>query len=52
MKTKTQKTKLSLEKFTVSKINNQQRIFGGDSKGEGPATLVPKGTKTRPTKKD
>ena len=45
---KTSKTKLGLEKFTVSKINNQRRIFGGD---EGSATVRPKSLKTRPTKK-
>jgi hypothetical protein len=45
---KTDETKLGLEKFTVSKINNQRRIFGGD---EGSATVRPKTLKTRPTKK-
>ena len=44
---KTDETKLALEKFTVSKINNQRRIFGGD---EGTATVRPTSLKTRPTK--
>lgn len=45
---KTSKTKLGLEKFTISKINNQRRIFGGD---DGSATIRPKSLKTRPTRK-
>jgi len=48
---KTNKQKLSLEKFTVSKINNQQKIFGGSGTKDGPATLRPTAKKTRPTKK-
>ena len=46
---KTNKTKLALEQFTVSKLNNQRMIFGGH--GGGTATLKPKSLKTRPTKK-
>jgi len=40
--------KLGLEKFTVSKINNQRMIFGGN---DGSSTIRPKTLKTRPTKK-
>jgi len=49
MKFKTNETKLGLEKFTVSKINNQRRIFGGST--DGGATVRPSSQKTRPTKK-
>ncbi len=45
---KTDETKLGLEKFTVSKVNNQRMIFGGD---DGPSTIRPKSLKTRPTRK-
>ena len=47
---KTDEKKLGLEKFTVSKINNQRMIFGG-SADDGSATVRPQSLKTRPTKK-
>ncbi len=47
---KKDETKLGLEKFTVSKINNQRMIFGG-STTDGPATVRPTSDKTRPTRK-
>ncbi len=47
---KKDETKLGLEKFTVSKINNQRMIFGG-SADDGSATVRPQSLKTRPTKK-
>ena len=47
---KTNETKLGLEKFTISKINNQRMIFGGTT-DEGVATVRPKSIRTRPTKK-
>lgn len=42
--------KLGIEKFTVSKINNQKMIFGGNSSDEGPITIRPKTLKNRPTR--
>ncbi len=48
---KTDEKKLGIEKFTVSKINNQQMIFGGSTADDGPITIRPKTRKTRPTRK-
>jgi len=32
------KTKLKLEKFTISKLENQHKIFGGTGDGDGTKT--------------
>ena len=47
---KTHENKLGIEKFTVSKINNQKKIFGGSTADDGPITIRPKTHKTRPTR--
>jgi hypothetical protein len=46
---KSHEKKLSIDKFTVSKINNQRMIFGGTT-DDGPITILPKTQKTRPTR--
>lgn len=51
MRFKTNEIKLGLVKFTVSKLNNQRMIFGGDGT-DGGATTRPTSQKTRPTKKE
>jgi hypothetical protein len=44
------KSKLSIEKFTISKINNLVAIFGGDGDdGQGETVITKKPTKTKPT---
>lgn len=48
---KTHEKKLGIEKFTVSKINNQKMIFGGNSTDDGPITVRPKTLTKRPTRK-
>ena len=47
---KTDKKKLGLKKFTVSKLNNQRMIFGGTT-DDGVATVRPTSQLSRPTKK-
>ena len=47
---KTHEKKLGIEKFTVSKINNQKMIFGGSTANDGPITIRPKSAKTKPTR--
>ncbi len=47
---KTIEKKLTLEKFTVAKINNQRMVFGGGPSGDGPITIRPTSRNTRPTK--
>lgn len=42
------KSKLSIEKFTISKINNLSAIFGGnDGDGQG-ETVITGGARTKP----